>query len=399
MKESSVIYLLIMTLMLSGAVLYASPNDDEKPISEMIEDKAAIPFNLSLFYPISINQSKEDAVKYNLGILYSHVGYLEKFSLNGLVGAVEHNASGFIISGIANVVGGETSGFQIAGLLNVSGGDVSGFQIAPINVTKDVSGFQIGALNLSSETSGFQVGLINCSGDMQGIKAGVINLSGDAQGLLFGMMNLNGDFEGIMAGLVNFTGGFSGMEFGLMNVSGRFTGIQVGLVNFAGRVEGIQFGLINVASHIEGVPIGLINLAENGRVRVTVWGSSLSAYNVGVKFIVNDFYSVISAGYNNLYGDIDESITWGARYGKHKQYDNLFIDYDFGYLYIDNKDYFSSDLNIDQHSIEIRIAGGLDLEKKVSIFLGTGLNYIWQDDGSFGDGEARLQIFGGFEFF
>ncbi|MBN2135523.1 MAG: hypothetical protein JW737_07320 [Acidobacteria bacterium] len=399
MKESTVIYLLIMALMLSGATLFASVNDDEKPASEMIEDETVIPFNLSLFYPISINKSKEDAVKYNLGILYSHIGYLEKFSLNGLVGAVEHDASGLMISGIANVVGGETSALQIAGLLNVSGGKVSGFQIAPINVTKDISGFQIGAMNLSSETSGFQIGLINCSGDMQGIKAGLLNCSGDMEGLLFGLMNLNGDFEGIMAGLANFTGGFTGMEFGLMNVNGSFTGIQVGLVNLSGRVEGIQIGLINVASHIEGVPIGLINLAENGRVRVLVWGSSLSAYNVGVKFMVNGFYSVISAGYNNLYGDIEESITWGARYGKHKQYDNLFIDYDLGYLYIDNKDYFSCDGNIDQHAIEIRFAGGIDLARKVSMFLGAGVNYIWQDDYSFGDGEVRLQIFGGFEFF
>ncbi len=45
-----------------------------------------------------------------------------------------------------------------------------------------------------------------------------------------------------------------------------------------------------------GVPFGLVNLAENGRIRGILWGGNSVAATAGVKFAVNNLYSILSIG-------------------------------------------------------------------------------------------------------
>ncbi len=175
-----------LVLLLWGLLLPGVVNGNDHPRS----------LNLSLFYPVSTNGSKEVATRVNISLLYGNVGRVTSFDLSGLVSVINRDFSGFQFSGLVGIVKGDGSGLRISGLVNWTGGRFGGWQFGGFNHAGILQGAQIGILNTTdSVKSGFQVGFINVAKKQNGVPFGLINIAenGKLQLLLYGTTysNLN----------------------------------------------------------------------------------------------------------------------------------------------------------------------------------------------------------------
>jgi len=402
---------LFMTISLLGiaANIFAQEEDTE---TEEIKGKHYA-VNLSLYYPISLNQTKNDSVNLNLGLLYSHVGYISGFDLSGLASVVSHRMEGVQLSGLFAVAGESGQGVQTAGLVCAAGDNFSGLQVSGLfNVAgTSLSGFQTaGLINVAGEHGRwFQAaGLANVAGETySGIQAGgLFNVIGE-QGSGFqasGLFNVVGeDFTGFQAsGLFNVVGeDFTGFQLGPINVAVHSKGVQVGVVNLGEVSDGLQIGVVNYSKkENNGIPFGLVNLARNGFVRGIAWGGNAVATSAGVKFTVRNLYSIISLGLFNLNDKINESLTYGFHYGISFPVGDLDLNTDVGYRFRDNKSLFKhSHLTPDQHILEARLFMGIPLSPKLSLLLGGGLSRIFDSGKHWDSGRTSPLVIAGFEFF
>jgi len=298
-------------------------------------------FNLSIFYPVSINQSIYDSTNINLSLFYGRVGQVHGFDLAWGVSAVEDNVKGLQVAGLAGVCGSSLTGVQMAGLFAVAGDELSGAQVSGLfnvcgeegeglqassfmNVTgNSFRGIQAaGFMNVAGEESiGLQAaGFMNVAGEeSKGLQAaGLMNVTGNTyQGIqaaggwnvvgescrgiqAAGLFNVTGEtFRGLQAaGVFNVAGErLYGLQVGSMNATATSTGVQIGLANAAGDLEGVQIGLVNYSKNTNGVPVGLVNISKNdGRMRWISWASNLTGVNSGVKFSIKRIYSIVALG-------------------------------------------------------------------------------------------------------
>jgi hypothetical protein len=107
-----------------------------------------LPVNVSIIYPVSINQSKKDNAYFNIGIIGSDINNLKAFGVNAVYSTIENDLTGLQISGLyaetrnklkgiqitggANVVTEGGSGAMIGGVANLSFNDFKGLQISGI---------------------------------------------------------------------------------------------------------------------------------------------------------------------------------------------------------------------------------------------------------------------------
>ncbi len=397
---------IVVFLALISLIPAFAPGDNKSEEINKADEQASCDdykfINLGLFPPVAIHPDKDTCVKFNLMLFYSHVYSVRGVDISAGVSVIEGNLRGAQVDGLAAVTGGNVYGMQIAGLVNVAGENVKGIQAAGlVNISgEEMRGIQAaGIANVTDRLYGIQAALVNMSGSMNGIQAGIWNMTGEFSGMQAGVANMAGDFRGFQAGTVNFSGSVLGFQAGIVNFSGDVYGTQAGVVNFAGNVEGTQIGLVNVAGKIDGIPIGLVNIAENGSRQVVLWAGNFTPVNVGIKFNVNNIYSIISAGYSNRYADIDDSLVWGGYYGYHFDLAPLYIETDIGYTLFDNESYFERGGSLDQHMIGARVTLGVDIAEGFSVFAGGGLGYYW-DHCDFSDsGELKGQFFGGVQIF
>jgi hypothetical protein len=368
--------------------------------------------NVSIFYPLSINKTKNDSANINLSLFYGHIGSVEGVDLGGLVSVIKNELKGLQITGFAGITGDYTSGIQISGLFNIAGDKLKGAQFAGIgNIAgEDSRGIQgAGIFNITGdEFRGLQgSGIFNITGErFTGVQgSGIFNIVGeDFKGIQAGgIFNITGEkFEGLQAaGIFNIAGDYiKGLQAAIINITPDLQGLQIGIVNAAETVKGAQVGIVNLSKKMQGVPVGLVNLSKDGRIRMTTWGSSVTAVNTGVKFMVKNIYSILSIGGINLYKDIPGSISYGFHYGFHIPLKNLFFDIDLGYMNIDNKTWFKTVKGTPDHQVlKVRGMLGIDISKKFSIFAGTGLRYIWDHAEAFRQGTVKPLFFAGIELF
>lgn len=402
-------------------------------------------FNFSIAYPLSINKSKQDSTNINLSLFYSHVGQVHGLDVSGLVSAVEGNINGLQIAGLAGVCGDEFTGVQIVGGFSVAGKRFSGIQLCGgISVSgKTFQGWQTsglisvvgnsfrgvqvtGGFNIVGEDAvGLQAsGLFNITGErFRGIQTtGAFNVTGeDYAGLQVAAgFNVTGDdYNGLqVAGGFNVTGndynglqvagGFnvvgdvlSGLQLGTFNIAATSRGAQIGVVNAAGKLNGFQLGLINYSIEGDGIPVGLINISKyDGRIKWINWASNISGINSGVKFTVNNIYSIVTLGSINFYGDITESLVYAGFYGVSFPFGRLSLNTDIGYMYLDNQDLFRKRRGkIDQHVTLMRASLNMELSKRFSLFAGSGLGYISDYNTFLSSGEVYPLFFAGLELF
>jgi hypothetical protein len=401
--------------------------------------------NLSLYYPISLNKSKQDEVNINLGLVYSHVGYVNGFDLSILGSAIEHRLNGFQLCGLAGVVGESGSGVQIAGLAAVAGESFTGLQASLLaNVVGETgkvlqvsglanvvgqrgtvgqlcalfnvagegfSGIQVaGGFNVGGgSSSGIQaVGLFNVVGDrFKGIQlGGLFNVVGEQLGGLqaVGLFNVAGDTctGGQLAGLFNVTGNeLRGLQAGPFNIAVHQKGLQVGLGNVSEYNEGVQIGLVNYCKEDNtGIPIGAVNIARNGRIKGIAWGGNGVAVTGGVKFEIDRTYSIVSLGLYNVEDRISESLTYGMHYGLTFPVGGLSLCPDVGYRYRDNTPLFRNPKDRpDQHMLEFRLSLRTTLSERLALFAGSGIGYSFDAGGKSGTGHTYPLLFAGIEFF
>ncbi len=452
MKNKSVAALTLMVLLaffLMPEELYSRPREKHYLL------------NFSIFYPLSINQSKYDTTNINLSLLYGHVGQVHGLDIAAGVSMVEDDIKGFQLAGIAGscgsdfiggqvaglfaVTGDEFSGFQVSGAINVSGEDFIGLQSSGLfNVAGDnFQGIQVtGLFNIAGESvKGWQAGgFMNVSGDeFQGIQSSaVFNIVGEScQGVqASGIINITGErFEGLQAaGIFNVTGGdcdglqgagifnvtgetmrgvqaagvfnvagerLSGLQLGTFNIAGTSGGVQIGLINVAGELDGLQLGLINYSHETYGIPVGLFNISKyEGRIRWTSWASNISGVNSGAKFIVKRVYSIVSVGGLNLNRDINESLAYSFFYGVWFPLGDLTLNTDVGYMYLDNESLFRHFRGeVDQHVTMLRASLSLKLSSRFSLFGGVGLGFITDYAAPLSSGELCPFFSAGLELF
>jgi hypothetical protein len=241
----------------------------------------------------------------------------------------------------------------------------------------------------------------------EGIQAsGIFNVAGESfKGIqASGIFNVTGEsFLGLQAsGFINISGKTCrGLQLAPINIAADLKGIQVGLINVSGTSDGVQLGLINYSKkENKGVPIGAINLAQNGRIKFVSWGSNLMGFNAGVKFMVNDFYSILYIGGFNLEKDINKSLATGVQYGVRFPFKKTYLDIDLGFMNIDNDKLFEAhEYTMDHHVINARALLGIHLSKNLSIFAGGGINYLFNHYEKIDSGEYLPMFFAGIEIF
>ncbi len=422
------------TLFFASLILFlASANISILAQSE--EEKTDIPFgkkyvvNLSLYYPISINQSEHDEVNFNLSLVYSRVGYVYGLDLSLIGSAVTHHMEGIQICGLGAVVGDSGRGVQMAGLAAVAGDSFYGLQIAGLANVVGERGtvFQLSGLaNVVGErgTVGQISGLFNVVGEgFTGFQASAgFNVGGgSSQGLqVVGLFNVVGEhFQGIQvgglfnivgenldgaqfAGLFNICGSeMRGLQTGVFNVADQQNGAQIGVANIGGSSRGLQLGLVNYTKEENtGLPIGAVNIARNGRIRGVAWGGSHVAISGGVKFEVGRIYSIVSLGAFNLEENISESLTYGFHYGATFPAGRLDLNMDVGYRYRDNSPLFKNpEDQPDQHILEWRFTVGIPLSEKLSLILGSGIGHSVHAGEQKKSGNTFPLLIAGLEFF
>jgi hypothetical protein len=386
-------------------------------------------FNFSIYFPVSINQSKHDSTNINLSLLYGHVGQVHGFDLAAGVSAVEDNLRGIQVAGLAGVCGSSLTGGQIAGLFAVAGDELSGAQVSGLfnvcgeegeglqassfmNVTgNSFLGIQAaGFMNVAGEEAkGLQAaGLMNVTGDAyQGIQAaGGWNVVGEScRGIqAAGLFNVTGEsFRGLQAaGIFNVAGErLNGLQVGSMNAAATSAGVQIGLANAAGDLEGVQIGLVNYSKNTNGVPVGLVNISKyDGRMRWISWGSNLTGVNSGVKFSIKRIYSIVSLGSINFTDDMNECLAYSCFYGFSFPLDSFSLNTDIGYIYLDNATLFRSQMGApDQQVVMLRASLNKRLSNTISLFAGGGLSYVQERGAPAGSSEFKPVFFAGLELF
>ena len=417
MKKTALLFI-IMLIILGGSrnVLYAF---QEETGQEKREDKSEeirpegrdYTVNLSIYYPFSINKTKEDRVNFNLSLVYGHVGYISGFDMSLFASAVSHRMDGVQLCGLIAVAGESGSGFQASGLITVAGEEFTGVQLGGLLCVSGerFKGWQTsGLISVIGESgSGVQVsGLASvCGENYTGVQIGGFNVIGERGygGQISALFSVTGeDFDGLqISGLFNVTGEvFKGIQIGSFNVAAENQGIQVGVANVGDTSSGLQIGVVNyMKRENSGIPVGMVNIARNGRIGAVLWGGNNVAVNAGIKFVINRVYSILSLGAINLDNDISTSFTYGFHYGLDLSAGKLKIYPDIGFRYRDNKPLFKENaLEQDQYMFEARFSLGIPVSDRITLLVGGG--YCRSKDTDRGSmAKDSALIFAGMEIF
>lgn len=406
MKQRFIVLILVLSLIGVVSPVFALEDEEDRSGKHYV-------VNFSLYYPISLNQSEYDSVNFNLSLAYGKVGSVRGLDISaggsvingdlvgiqlcGLMGVVGDTGRGMQISGLINVAGDSFYGIQGSGLINIVGDDFKGIQSTGLISVAGQDGFGLqmsGLASVAGETfNGIQTsGIFSVTGEeFKGIQAaGIFSVAGES---CFGLQ---------ASGVFNVTGNvLRGLQTAPFNVAAHSEGLQIGVVNVAGTSKGVQIGVVNYTQEENtGVPFGLVNLARNGRIRGILWGGNSVAATAGVKFAVNNLYSILSIGYGNLEDNIGESLTYGFHYGAMFPVGNLSLGADLGYRFRDNKRLFRhTELLPDQFMFEGRVLLDIPLSGGFSLVLGAGGSYVFDTGESMRNGKLKPQFIAGIEFF
>src|SRR4030042_5984782 len=78
--------------------------------------------NLSLFYPVSMNRTKQDTANINLSLLYGHLGSVRGLDISLGAAALERSLEGIQLAGLIAAAGESMKGAQAAGFVRGAGG-------------------------------------------------------------------------------------------------------------------------------------------------------------------------------------------------------------------------------------------------------------------------------------
>ncbi len=275
-----------------------------------------------------------------------------------------------------------------------------------------LDGFSIGVgpCSVGENARGMQVSLIgnHVSGDMEGIQ--IADFFNQVDGHFDGVQLCDGinlafdNAEGVQLAGFNFVSRqFKGFQVGYAGnyVGGDIFGSQLGVVNMAGNCNGFQCGLVNITGEQKGLSLGLINLAKNGFIDWTTWSDNYLLFNTGVRFRVNEFYSMIALGSQSVTSSSDNALAWSVRFGGHVPVKAIYFESDFGIGRLNHAPFTQSSEG-DETFLQWRVLAGMPFSPGFSLFVGQGLNMTFstsEEEGSPKVLKADLFpiLFGGFQ--
>ena len=348
------IVLVCVTLSLSITGLASGgPAQDESGLTEYSQPT---PFAFSVFGGSNsgFNPYSDRNVNFHLSLFSGQVRSVEGLQIGAISNRVTSNFVGYDATGIYSKVDGNFSGFMAGGLVGRVDGNFIGMQNAGIYN------------KIGSNFFGFQT-------------AGIMN-------------EVDGDFTGMqVSGIHNESQNIRYFQIaGISNHASDVEGVQIaGIVNDAKYVKGIQIGLVNKSEKLDGIAIGLVNLSESGSVHMVSWGSSIEDFQLGIKFAPNNYwYTTLTMGQELTIAGQDLLTSFQAHMGFHLPLAaNFYTEIDLGSGNTIPKKFFSLESEDSQNTIESRIAVGIKITPRLSIF--GGLSHSRNvDDSNFFDASS-----------
>ncbi|MFZ4590895.1 MAG: hypothetical protein ACOYN6_07850 [Ignavibacteria bacterium] len=330
-----------------------------------------LPVNLSLVYPVSINQSKLDNVNFNVGIIGSQFNNLKGLGINGLYSVLGNDLNGLQINGLYAETRNKLKGIQLTGGANV--------------VTKGGTGAMIGGLaNMTfDDFTGFQLSTIANFGfeNVKGVQASVLyNLVGKNINLL--QVAVAGNVAGkMMSGaqlslLFNLAGNTnSGIQVASINLTKFQRGAQFGLVNIAEDNDGFQLGIFNIVDKKQkGLSLGLFYMGEKSKVQMLMSGGNISYGNLGFRFKTNNVYTMLTLGGPVAISITNKSVMTEYRVGYSFDLKLLDVNTDVGFMHISNeKDQTPGKPSSNQFGLSFRAGLEKNIFKKFGLFVNAGI--------------------------
>ena len=353
-------FLLVCVFLLSASILQAQGKH--------------IPFNLSLVYPVSINQSLKDDVGFNLGIIGSRFNKLNGGSLNGIYSILEGGLDGLQVNGLYAETRGMLRGMQISGGANV--------------LTTGGRGFLLGGLaNLSfDDFQGLQfAGIANVNlENLNGVQlAGVYNSNGKDISLLQTSLaaNITGkNLYGAQLALLFNVAGYSnrGLQLSSLNITKFQKGVQIGLVNAVDDNYGLQIGIFNaVTKKQKGTTLGLVYIYNNTKINFMLSAGNLSYATFGARFRTNNIYSMFDLGGPVVSSSTTKSILVSYRVGYSFKFKYFDLNTDVGYSHISNEtNQVPNKRSNNQFAITLRTGVERNIYKKIGVFVNGGYTFF-----------------------
>jgi hypothetical protein len=287
-----------------------------------------------------------------------------------------------------------------------------GLGLGPTYVRGDVDGVQISMFpnvvrgNQKILQYSWMVNLVE--GSMSGAQlAAIFNQVGEGGGFLQLAAIGNtagGAFRGLqMAGGFNYANGpLEGAQIGLANAAISVDGLQAGILNFATEQHGLQIGALNMNGNSRGVPVGFYNHSKKGGgVDWITYGSNLALLNTGVRTTVNGFYSMFTAGWNDVDADYADTGFLSWQFGRSFPLSGPWsLGADLGYVHIMPKATDDPDVNDKLHfAVQARLLVELRTSHKFAVFAGGGLSDIFSEYSSQATGSVEPLVVAGVSAF
>ncbi|WP_041448833.1 caspase family protein [Anaeromyxobacter sp. Fw109-5] len=326
----------------AGAGFAAVPRELTALRGDSVEQLAAVPVDLSIFPPVSLNGDRYVVNRLQLGLIASRTTRLRGLGIAPVLWADEDVVGGFF-SYIGSSARGRVTGVQAGMVANVAG-SLRGVQLTQgLNLVRgDAVGWQHSSVSWAmGAVTGLQSGLVSYSGSVSGAQLALTSVSGEVRGA----------------------------QVALVNVGAGVRGVQLGLVNVGGHVRGAQLGLVNVADRVDGVSLGLLPLVRDGEHKLLVLGDENGILSTGLLLGSRTFHTIVTAGVQRSSGG---GRFWsGLGLGAHRARGRFLLDLDLLAQQV-----VDEDANV---LATARLLGGFQLTPYAALVAGPSLSMFWAE--------------------
>lgn len=360
--------------LLAGILLVAGLSSQAAQAGEESLHQVA---SLQLLHPVATSRNPETSTHFRVGLLYARSGKIRGADFTVIAGKTSGTMRGLQYTGAYSEVGGEFIGFGLTGGVH--------------NLRDDGTGLQISGLAnyVEGMFSGFQyAGFLNYThGGMFGAQfSGLMNINDGYGGFcqVSGVANVNVEgFSGIqVAFFINHANSeIAGGQLGMLNFAEDMYGAQIGVINLSRQFEGLQVGILNFNRHFEGMPIGLVNFATGSRREWVFSGGTTTAGMVGFRTVVNNWSSIVSAGWGDLQGDVEDNYLLGWHFGRcFPLNDKWSLTADLGFQHIIRTTSDNDQDNVSPHyTLQARLTGEYRASSNIGIFAGAGMSTAFSE--------------------
>ncbi len=350
--------------------------------------------SIQLFHPISTSSNPEASTHFRMGLLYARSGKVRGCDFTVIAGKTSGTMRGLQYTGIYSEVGGEFLGLSLTGGIH--------------NLRENGTGLQLSGLcnYVEGMFTGFQYsGLVNYThGGMFGSQlSGLMNINDGFGGFLqlSGIANVNvKGFSGIqIAFFINHANSeIAGGQLGMLNFAEEMHGAQIGVINLSRNFEGLQVGVVNFNRHFDGTPIGLFNFSTGSRREWVFCGSTTTSAMAGFRTVVNNWSSIVSAGWGDLQGDVEDNFLLGWHFGRSFPLSPSWsLTSDLGYQHIFRSTSNSEIDNVTPHfTLQARLICEYRATSNIGFFAGGGLSTAFSEYSSHARSITDPLLMGGF---